>query len=101
MVKVKDILEKLSPHLSYGECIMNIELGNVDFDTFKKTGEFYYIFSNSENPDIQLRLKEDFPFRVVLIKREGKIAHERSWNGMESHDWIEENEELIERLLNE
>jgi hypothetical protein len=34
MVKVKDILEKLSPHLKYGDAIMNIDLGDVDFDTF-------------------------------------------------------------------
>ena len=99
MVKLKDILEKLSPHLKYGESVMNMELGDVDFDTFKKKGDFFYIFSNSKNPDIQLRLKEDFPFRVVLVKRSGNTAYVTTSNGIESHDLIEENEEIIERLF--
>ncbi|AWX31841.1 hypothetical protein [Methanosphaera sp. BMS] len=99
MVKIKDILEKLSPHLSYGEAIMNIELGDVDFDNFKQEGDFFYVFSNSKNPNIRLRIKEDFPFRVVLIKREGNSAYGTTWNGIESITWVEEKEEFVERLF--
>lgn len=99
MVKVKDILEKLSPHLEYGDAIMNIDLGDVDFDTFQQKGDFFYVFSNSKDQNIRLRLKEDFPFRVVLVKKSGNVARGTTWNGVESVTWVEEKEEFVERLF--
>lgn len=97
MVKLREILAKLSPELKYGEAIMNIELGNVDFDTFTDD-EWIYIFSNTKNPNIKLRISDDFPFRVVLMKREGNAIHGTTWNGMKSHIWTEDDEEMMEKI---
>lgn len=101
MVKLKEILEKLSPDLKFGEKIMNLELGDVDFDTFHDDNDgWIYEFSNSKNSNIKLRIRDDFPFRIVLMKRKGDIIHGTTSNGDESHEWTEEDQERIEQIWN-
>lgn len=96
MVQVKQILEKLSPDLKYGDNIMDIELGDVDFDTFNQKGYFFYVYTNSKNPDIELRIKDDFPFRVVLLKRNGNVTYGTTWNGFKKHEWKEVDGNIID-----
>lgn len=99
MVKLKEILEKLSPELRYGEPVMNMELGNVDFDTFTDANDkWVHEFSNSTNPDIKLRIKDDFPFRAVLMEKKGNILHGTRWNGQKSITWTENNPKYIKEI---
>lgn len=66
---------------------MNYELGDYDFDTFKETSIFTYEFTNSKNPNIQLRIKDDFPFRVVIVDKKDGVIYGTTWNGFEEIKW--------------
>ena len=90
MVQLKDIFSKLTPHLHFSDNLMNIEIGDYEFDKVKKTGEFSYEYSNSKNPNVKLRFRDDFPIRIVLMEKKNGVIYGTTWSATSSINWTEE-----------
>lgn len=91
MVQLREILDKLGPNLGFSDNILDYDVGDYDFDTVNQTDIFSHEYTNSNNPNIKLRIKDDFPLRIAVIEKKGDVIYGTTFNGIEEIKWKREN----------
>lgn len=99
MVQLRQILNKLSPELKFSDHVLDYDIGEYDFDTVEQKDIFAYEYTNSKNPNIKLRIKDDFPFRIIVIEKKDDTLYGTTWNGEKQINWEEKDEKLIKRIM--
>lgn len=98
MVQLREILNKLSPDLGFGEKILDYDIGDYDFDTVNQPSVFVHEYTNSNNPNIKLRIKDDFPLRIVVLDKKGDTTYGTTWNGYKQIKWKKKDGGPIEHI---
>ena len=96
MVQLREILDKLGPNLGFSDKLLDYDICDYDFDTVKQTGIFSHEYTNSNNPNIKLRIKDDFPLRIVVFEKKEDVVYGTTFNGSEEIKWKRENERFEE-----
>lgn len=81
MTTVKEILDQFNTLFRYTEKVESIDIGKYTFDEghIDKTG-YIMEFTNSENPDVWLKINDD-NIAIVLIKKiDDETVEVTSWN---------------------
>lgn len=91
MVQLREILNKLGPDLGFSDKILDYDVGDYYFDTVNQTDIFSHEYTSSNNPHIKLRIKDDFPLRIVVLKKNGDVVYGTTFNGIEEIKWKREN----------
>lgn len=90
MVQLREIFDKLGPDMGFSDKILDYDVGDYEFDTMEQTSIFVHEYTNSKNPNIRLRIKDDFPLRIVMMEKKGNVTYGTTWNGDKQVKWKEE-----------
>lgn len=94
MVKLREVLEKLGPDFGFPEDTLEHDVGDIDFDGVYEVGGVYD-YVNSKEPNIRLRIIDDFPFRVMTFYKKDDVLYIKSFNGVEVVEYIEKDNRRI------
>lgn len=98
MVQLRKIIEKLGPDLGFSDHILDYEIGDYEFDTVKQTSTFVHEYTNTLNPNIKLRIKDDFPLRIVTLNKKGNTTYGTTYNGDKQIKWKQKDDGPIEKI---
>jgi len=71
---------------------------DYEFDTVKQTSTFVHEYTNTLNPNIKLRIKDDFPLRIVTLNKKGNTTYGTTYNGDKQIKWKQKDDGPIEKI---